>query len=109
MKKSSSAPARIAAVTALALAAVIVLVALGSSLGGGDSGSGRHHHHGGTGHRAAAKHEHVPATYEVQSGDTLISIAHKTGVPVREIEALNPEVDPQILIAGEELKLRESR
>ena len=42
----------------------------------------------------------------VQSGDTLTSIAHKTGVPVAEILALNPEVDPQILIAGETLKLR---
>ena len=42
----------------------------------------------------------------VKSGDTLISIAHKTGVPVAEIQALNPEVDPQILIAGETLKLR---
>ena len=36
----------------------------------------------------------------MQSGDTLTSIAHKTGVPVAEILALNPEVDPQILIAG---------
>ena len=45
-------------------------------------------------------------TYTVQSGDTLTSIAHKTGVPVAEILALNPEVDPQILIAGQTLKLK---
>ena len=44
--------------------------------------------------------------YVVQSGDTLTSIAHKTGIPVAEIQALNPEVDPQILIAGETLKLQ---
>ena len=44
-------------------------------------------------------------TYMVKSGDTLTSIAHETGVPVAEILALNPEVDPQILIAGETLKL----
>jgi LysM repeat protein len=44
--------------------------------------------------------------YVVQSGDTLVSIAHRTGVPVAHILALNPEVDPQILIAGEMLKLR---
>ena len=42
----------------------------------------------------------------VQTGDTLTAIAHQTGVPVAEILALNPEVDPQILIAGETLKLR---
>ena len=35
-----------------------------------------------------------------RSGDTLTAIAHKTGVPARRILALNPEVDPQILIAG---------
>ena len=45
----------------------------------------------------------------VKSGDTLISIAHQTGVPVAHILALNPEVDPQILIAGETLKLRSER
>lgn len=45
-------------------------------------------------------------TYTVQSGDTLTAIAHKTGVPVAELQALNPEIDPQILIAGEVLKLR---
>ena len=42
----------------------------------------------------------------VQNGDTLISIAHETGVPVAKIQRLNPEVDPQILISGEKLKLR---
>ncbi|HEX3241071.1 MAG TPA: LysM peptidoglycan-binding domain-containing protein [Solirubrobacterales bacterium] len=45
-------------------------------------------------------------TYTVESGDTLTAIAHKTGVPVAELQALNPEIDPQILIAGEVLKLR---
>jgi LysM repeat protein len=76
-------------------------------IGDGSSGSGNGHHGGSSAHKAAKKkQQHVPASYEVQSGDTLISIAHRTGVPVREIEALNPQVDPQILIAGEELKLR---
>lgn len=105
MNQRSSAPARIVAVTALVIAAIVVIVAVGASLGGGDSGSGKHGHTGKTGHKTAEK-QHVPATYEVQSGDTLISIAHRTGVPVRTIETLNPEVDPQILIAGETLKLR---
>jgi LysM repeat protein len=107
MKKRPSASARIVAVTALALAAIVVIVAIGSAVGGGDSSSGKHGHHGKSTHGTEQKH-HVPASYEIQSGDTLVSIAHRTGVPVREIEALNPEVDPQILIAGEELKLREA-
>ena len=105
MNKRSSSPARIGAVVALAVAAIVVVVAVGGALGGGDSDSSEHGHGVGETHRSAEK-RHVPATYEVQSGDTLISIAHRTGVSVGEIEALNPEVDPQILIAGETLKLR---
>jgi LysM repeat protein len=107
MKPRSSSTARIAAASALALALVLAIVVIGGAVGGGSSGSGNGHRGGSSAHKAAKKEtRHVPASYEVQSGDTLISIAHRTGVTVREIEALNPQVDPQILIAGEELKLR---
>jgi LysM repeat protein len=104
MNKRSSAPARAAAAAALIVAVIVVVVAIGAALGGSDSDSSTHRGSGKAAHKAPQKH--VPATYEVQSGDTLISIAHNIGVPVREIEALNPQVDPQILIAGEVLKLR---
>ena len=84
---------------------MIVLIA--STLGGGDE-DGRPA--GGSAPAGQAKkaedRKPVPKTYEVQSGDTLTSIAHATGVPVAEILRLNPGVDPQILISGEELKLR---
>lgn len=107
MKPRSSAPARIVAATALVLAFILAIVVLGSAIGGGDStGSGQGGHGSKAAHNAARKKHHIPATYEVQSGDTLVAIAHKTGVPVAQIEALNPQVDPQILIAGEVLKLR---
>ena len=105
MNKRSSAPARLGAAIALAVAAVVLVVTIAASLGGGDSGSSARSHGSGAIHRSAEK-RHVPATYEVQSGDTLVSIAHRTHVPVREIEALNPEVDPHILLAGEILELR---
>ena len=42
----------------------------------------------------------------IKNGDTLTAIAHETGVPVATIQRLNPNVDPQILISGEKLKLR---
>ena len=42
----------------------------------------------------------------MQSGDTLTSISHKTGIPIAELQALNPEIDPQILTEGETLKLQ---
>ncbi len=105
MNKRTSASARVLAVTALVIAFLVAIVAIGGALGGSDSngsGSGKH----GSKHAHKAHHKHVPATYEIEYGDTLISIAHHTGVPVRTIEKLNPEIDPQILVAGEELKLR---
>jgi LysM repeat protein len=105
MNKRTSASARVLAVTALVLAFIVAIIAISGALGGSDSNSSGNGRHGSKqAHRT--HHKHVPATYEVQSGDTLISIAHRTGVPVRTIEELNPEVDPQILVAGEQLKLR---
>jgi LysM repeat protein len=105
MNKRSSASARVLAATALVAGLVVVLIALGGALGGGGSGGSHRHKHGGA-HKQTEKPRRVPATYEVKSGDTLISIAHHTGVPVARIEQLNPEFDPQILVAGEQLKLR---
>jgi LysM repeat protein len=85
-----------------------VIVVIATALGGGDHGGGSG---GGSGHAEHVKQSqappaHIPQTYEVQSGDTLTSIAHQTGVPVAVILKLNPGVDPQILISGEKLKLR---
>jgi LysM repeat protein len=105
MNKRSSAAARIFAVTALVIAFVIAIIAISGSLGGDDSnGSGSGKHGSKPAHKTQPKQ--VPASYEVESGDTLISIAHRTGVPVVTIEKLNPEVDPQSLIVGEQLKLK---
>ncbi len=105
MNKRTSATARALAVLALIAAFVLALVAIGAVLGGGSDGSngqGR----GGEAARRAEPRKPAPASYEIQSGDTLIAIARQTGVSVARIETLNPEVDPQILIAGETLKLR---
>ncbi len=44
--------------------------------------------------------------YTVRSGDTASSIAEKTGVPLSQIEELNPEIDPRTLSPGTRLKLR---
>ncbi len=80
-----------------------MIVVIAAALGGGDGG-------GGSSRAEQVKQGHAevhtPKTYEVQSGDTLTSIAHENGVPVARILRLNPGVDPQILISGEKLKLR---
>jgi LysM repeat protein len=103
MEKRSSASARIAAALAL-LVAVLVAVVVATSAMNGDSSSPQHHskHHA----QKEKKQRTKAKTYTVESGDTLTAIAHKTGVPVAEILALNPEVDPQILIAGQTLQLK---
>jgi LysM repeat protein len=102
MEQRTSAFARIFAVVALAVAIVVVIVAISSSLGDSDDRSNSSRNHPAQKNRPKTK----ASTYVVKSGDTLVSIAHRTGIPVAYILALNPEVDPQILIAGETLKLR---
>ena len=47
------------------------------------------------------------AFYRVKLNDTLGLIAEKTGVPVERLQELNPELDPQNLIVGQRVKLRE--
>jgi LysM repeat protein len=45
-------------------------------------------------------------TYKIQVGDTLGGIAAKTGVPLGQIEQLNPNVDPHALTTGQEIRLK---
>jgi len=107
MEKRSNPTARAFAALALVGAAVIVIALVAGSLGGGSDSSTTKARHGS--HRTASKESArrpTAASYTVEPGDTLTAIAHRTGVPVARILELNPEVDPQILIAGEELKLR---
>lgn len=104
MEKRTSAFARIFAAIALAAAVIVVIVVIASSLGDSDSSSKSGNGNGHSSHKDGRKT--TAKTYVVKSGDTLVSIAHRTGVPVVHILALNPEVDPQILIAGQTLKLR---
>jgi LysM repeat protein len=46
-------------------------------------------------------------SYTVRTGDTLGGIAEKTGVAVTTLQDLNPGLDPQALVAGQKIKLRE--
>src|SRR5262245_50191629 len=104
MEKRTSATARIAAALALGVALVVVIAIAVAAMNGDSSDHKRRSQH------HSQKEDKQPRTkartYTVETGDTLTAIAHKTGVPVAELLALNPEVDPQILIAGQTLKLR---
>jgi len=104
MEKRTSAAARIFAALALVGAVLAIVIAVSAAM---NSDSSSRQDRKGQQTQKENKRPRIKAkTYTVQTGDTLTSIAHKTGVPVNEILALNPEVDPQILIAGQTLKLK---
>ena len=105
-----TATKRVLALLALALVAIVVIVMVTSAVSDDD----------GTGKREARKErvqgkknrnggkpeEQARKSYVVQSGDTLSSIAEETGVTVERLQELNPDIDPQILVSGQKLKLR---
>ncbi len=45
--------------------------------------------------------------YTVQPGDSLTSIASKTGISLTKLEGLNPSADPNALQTGQRLRLRQ--
>ena len=48
-----------------------------------------------------------PATYTIKANDTLSGIAAANGTTVDRLQELNPDLDPQGLVAGQKIKLRE--
>ncbi len=106
MDQRSKAPARILAILALVAALVVLVAVVGGSVGDDSDDSNGSRPAGQVTRKAGDGKRKAVAAYVVQNGDTLTSIARKTGVPLRQIEELNPGVDPQILVSGEKLKLR---
>lgn len=111
---SSRSPARfLAPVALIAFAVALFVVVGGTGLGGGDDEPGREapaattRPQQRTTPERAPQQRREPATYTVEAGDTLGAISEDTGVAVERIEELNPELDPQALVAGQEIQLRE--
>lgn len=108
--RSRRSPARFLAPLAIIAFVIAFLVVL--------SNSNVSHHSGGTTApasttptstsptRTTSRFAHH-RTYTVRAGDTLGAIAIKTGVSVTNLEDLNPGLDPEGLVAGQKLKLRE--
>lgn len=96
-------PARLAAPLALLMAGVAVAVVIQASRPSSPSTAP-------SVTRTALTHRvrHVrspPRSYVVRAGDTLSTIAAKTGVSLATIQRLNPGIDPQALQTGQRLKL----
>jgi LysM repeat protein len=56
-------------------------------------------------HQGRGKYAHANF-YVVQAGDSLSSIATKTGISVTTLESLNPHIDPNSLQTAQRLRLR---
>jgi LysM repeat protein len=66
------------------------------------------HSHGQTVSRPSASRRKFARAkfYVVQPGDSLTSIATKTGISLTTLEALNPNLDPNSLQTAQRLRLR---
>jgi hypothetical protein len=103
-------PARLVAPLALLLVAGAVGYVVSTSAESGDDG-------GDGGERTVQqrrgedgqpqRRRRQRAFYTVKLNDTLGLIAQKTDVPVERLETLNPDLDPQNLIVGQRIRLRE--
>jgi LysM repeat protein len=95
----------------VAVAVAVVVVIANSEVTGGDEDNG-----GEVTTTQATDTETTPKpnrqrtqrrNYVVKPGDSFGSIAEKTGVSIAQLEQLNPDVDPQALVVGQRIKLRE--
>src|SRR3954451_8199028 len=102
------APLALIAVTVAVLAMV-----LGSGVTGDDSSSDNGSARdlpaatGTTNTSTGKKRTRIPAAYTIKANDTLSGIAARWGITVEKLEELNPDLDPQGLVAGQKIKLRE--
>jgi hypothetical protein len=103
-------PARLLAPLALLLAAgacvAVVAASTGSDDDGGRQATSRTAERDQREARGDRRRSRRP-TYVVKLNDTLGLISEKTGVPVERLQELNPELDPQSLVVGQRIKLRE--
>ena len=104
MNTERSSQLRLVVPLAVILLALGVLIVVATSIGGSgsDDGGGG----GGNGGGGASKSKPKEKTYTVEPGDSLTSISDKTGVSVDKLSQLNPDLDPQALISGQQVKLR---
>ena len=109
--EQARSPARLLAplaLVAVTLALIVVLFSSGTDDGDGDSGnqSGTTEQTiGGREGEQSKRPAGRKATYTVKKGDTLGEISQSTDVPVEKLQALNPDLDPQGLVAGQKIKL----
>ena len=121
-ERTRRSPARFLAPLAfVAFVFVLFVVITGSAVddGGGNdsgratetqeqrSGSGSDDERAGTDTTETTPRRQGRRTYVIKTGDTLGAISEQTGVPLEQLQELNPDLDPQAMVAGQRIKLRE--
>jgi LysM repeat protein len=106
-RDAPKSPARVLAPLALAICAIAFFYVIFTAGSGDETGGGNSSAQRTTTSKRAPTKQPVNRTYRVKTGDTLGGIAAKTGVPVERLQELNPGLDPQALVSGQRIKLRE--
>jgi LysM repeat protein len=96
----------------IAFAGVVVVMVLGSGVVGDDGGSNTSANTNDLPTATdrtttAGRKQRRRSTYTIKANDTLSGIAAENGTTVERLQELNPELDPQGLVAGQKIKLRE--
>ena len=81
---------------AILVAAIVAVVVTATDRPGSRSTSGK---------GPAATARRLPPYWTVRPGDTLTEIARKTGLTIAQLEAFNPQTDPNSLTPGQRLNL----
>lgn len=103
----------LAPVALIAVTVAVLAIILGSGVVGDSSSSEQTDATGVTAtterktKKAPQRKKRTPATYTIKANDTLSAIAIKNGTTVERLLELNPQLDPQSLVAGQQIKLRE--
>lgn len=118
MNRISRSPARFLAPLALVTFAVALFAVIAgststddpeSSNGGGSSQADNGGEDTAVEETTTTGEETVPSRtfYTVKTGDTLAAISAEVGVPIERLQELNPDLDPQALVSGQKIRLKE--
>ena len=97
----------------IACGIAVLIIVMGSGVTGDDSSSdtaGTRDLPTATGEKTTTtgkKKQKLPRNYTIRANDTLSGIAARWGLTVEKLQELNPDLDPQGLVAGQKIKLRE--
>jgi LysM repeat protein len=103
----------IAPLALIACVVAVLAIVMGSGVTGDDSSSGTTNASdlpAATEQKTTTtgkKQKKTPKTYTIKANDTLSGIAERFGLTVETLQELNPDLDPQGLVAGQKIKLQE--